>query len=223
MTEYPITMCAESIRAVQARIKSQTRRVMKPRLKWATAAHIAEVIGPTADGLWRLDLRHGDDVITDLIRCPYGKPGDVLWVRETYAVRSDIDPAKALDRARHYCIYKADRRSDPADEMNWHDYGGRWRSSRFMPKWACRLRVPVVSIRPERLWDITEEDAIAEGVYALSDEMMQDATRRVAAEGRVTVTPRDYYAWWWDCLNAARGHPWANNELVWRIEFGRAI
>lgn len=113
--------------------------------------------------------------------CPYGGPGDLLWVRETFR--------QAYRSAEYH--YRAD-----ADEP---EATGCWRPSIFMPRAACRLFLGVVSVRAERLQDITEEDVEAEGLSAVT---------------------KDAFAHGWDKINSKRG-PWASNPMVWRVEFRR--
>lgn len=98
-------------------------------------------------------------------------------------------------------------------EYSWGDGPNplRWRPSIHMPKWACRLWLEVVSVKVERLQDITEEGALAEGVSG------SDVAERLIGER----LHRADFADLWDSLNAKRGHSWDTNPWVWVIEFKR--
>jgi hypothetical protein len=122
------------------------------------------------------------------VRKPW-REGDRLWVRETWAPTGDPAPNEA--------IYRADEK--------WSS--SRWRPSIFMPRWASRITLEVVSVRVERLQEITLADIEAEGFG------------RVGALGQGATFER--WAKGWDAINAKRGS-WASNPWVWRIEFRRA-
>lgn len=125
---------------------------------------------------------------------PYGQVGNVLWVRETWSTS-----------ARGW-IYKADNPNALDNAL-----ALRWKPSIFMPKKACRLRLLIKSIRIERLQKITEEDALAEGVYQRAEEV----------NGGVCYLETARYAFrtLWDSINGKGS--WDNNPWVWVIEFER--
>lgn len=124
--------------------------------------------------------------------------GDRLWARETWALRGDRDPMYAAD---------------------WKPSGMKalrpWRPSIFMPRWASRLTLIVTDVRVQRVQDISEQDAIAEGCgqYASSTELVGafDPARKGSY--------REGYRELWDSLNAARGYGWAENPWVAAISF----
>ena len=132
--------------------------------------------------------------------CPHWVIGHKLWVRETFSLRQDCEPD--TDKARHYCMYRADGGS-PTDPMNWHDYGGKWKPSIFMPRWASRITLEITGVRVERIFDISQKDCQAEGCPG--------------GQNRVP-TPRQEFMALWDNINGKRA-PWASNPLVWVIEF----
>mgnify|MGYP001169649823 CR=1 FL=1 len=94
-----------------------------------------------------------DDCLTSRVACPLGKAGDRLWVRETWTAAMH-DPKGPAD-----CLYRADDNRGVEDLAE-----AKWTPSIHMPRWACRMFLPLVSVRVERVQDITEEDAKAEGV-----------------------------------------------------------
>lgn len=133
------------------------------------------------------------------VDCPFGNIGDILWVRETWAEFAGMG-----DNIDY--VYKADGIFDtPAKE---HLRDMRWRPSIFMPKEACRIKLEITGIRVERLQDISEDDAKAEGVpeYLLPIKPTEDGS---------------YYSYAFNCLwNEINGkESWNENPWVWMIEF----
>ncbi len=156
--------------------------------------------------LWN-DLRH--DGLMD--RCPY-KPGDRLYVRESFRVR--------LRSSRSYVgvQYKADNIASPMltiPQSHWDkptsNYSTKFHSGRFMPRWASRIMLEVLTVRVQRVQDISSYDAQAEGVSKVHvDDLGQ--TWRTYRRGFQTL---------WDSINLKRGFGWDVNPWVWAIEFGR--
>jgi hypothetical protein len=172
------------VRAILAGTKTQTRRVCR-------AQH---------DNVWVEDgVMYGYHDAGNDGRVPsaYGVAGDTLWVRETFAniAIKGYDPTY---------FYRADGDELPPRDARAAD--NRWRPSIFMPRAASRIDLRVTAVRVERLQDISEEDAIAEGVEL---ELVHRSGGAVAF--------RDL----WDSLNATRA-PWASNPWVWVITFERA-
>jgi hypothetical protein len=154
---------------------------------------------------------NGDPVPNYGIKCPYGKPGDTLWVRETWGAAREFDDVKPthLDPDRDI-FYQA------TDEV---PGGLRWRPSIHMPRWASRLALDVASVHVERLQEITTEAIIAEGVD------VPDVDYSVAGSPPELESEREAYALrrWidlWDGINGAK-HPWPSNPFVWVVEFKR--
>ena len=178
--ERPILFSGPMVRAILEGRKTQTRRVVKFDPCPSSYAMVSHY-----DGL-------GNVVLTDgsYLRCPYGQPGDRLWVRETWAHRrwmlGDASPDPTT-------VYRAD-----SDDLRGCD---RWRPSIHMPRWASRITLEVVSVRVERLQDISEEDAMAEGV-ALAENY----------RGRLA-----HFAGLWEQINDLGS--WNANPWVWVVEF----
>ena len=131
----------------------------------------------------------------EVIKCPY-EVGDVLWVRETFT-NSEEYP---------FIFYKAD-----ADDVSI-----KWKPSIFMPKSACRLFLQVKSVRVERLQDITEEDAIAEGIERIKKDGML-SFRSYAVKHDACVYPYVSFQTLWHKINGPTS--WVKNPWVWVIEF----
>ncbi|ATS54075.1 hypothetical protein [Xanthomonas citri] len=146
MRERPILFNGAMVRAILSGAKSQTRRAVKPQPAPGQGMVNAAYCGDRH--LW---LRDGSCDKTDPAkewRCPFGQPGDRLWVRETWAQHADHP---AMRRA----VYRADSGSE-------HD-AERWRPNIHMPRWACRLVMEITDVRVERLQAISEADAQREG------------------------------------------------------------
>lgn len=149
--ERPILFSGPMVRALLAGRKTQTRRIVKPQppASAVDAGHIRSG-DPASNGVWLwLDSRDLMDAsaIGEGFRCPYGVAGDRLWGRETWC-ESDTPSGFA---------YAADYAHDT------RGYG--WRPSIHMPRAAARLTLAITDVRVERLQDISEADAIAEGLY----------------------------------------------------------
>ncbi len=136
------------VRAILDGRKTQTRRVIKEKLMRGEGAHVNN--------------------------CPYGKPGDRLWVRETWQgplFYDEIPEDWNSDKYKtpEYCYYKAS--GDSCDFTDSDDnFVERWSPSIHMPRWASRILLEVTNVRVERLHDISEEDAIAEGLKAITKD-----------------------------------------------------
>jgi len=216
MSERPILFSGPMVRAILEGRKTQTRRVLRVPdhpavLRWSVdSEHRAVAIAHSEQVL--------DQYITTFphgrVPCRYGVPGDRLWVRETWAdVRKlgldrDLFPVGAA--------WKADHDADALRIAK--EYGARWRPSIHMPRWASRLTLLVEAVRVERLQDISEADAKAEGVQwpdcddfepvYLGSLCMYSGPARVAFKRL------------WDSINA-KTHPWDSNPWVWVITFRR--
>lgn len=191
MKSRPMPFTDDSVNAIRAGHKTETRRLLKAK------AGAINVEVPLAE------------------QSPYGVPGDQLWVKETHAYRTDIDGSVDPEKARHYTVYRADKTEfSPSDPHNWHNFGGRWRSPRYMPRWASRLTLEVTSIRVERLQEIDELGALAEGVEG---KRVTGTLDGVPGE-YVIGSARDGYIALWDTINAERA-PWVSNPMVWVVGF----
>jgi len=142
---------------------------------------------------------------------PYGSPGDRLWVRETWG-RSAHD--RMLYRASDDLVQAV-----ASDEGGWVS-NPTWRPSIHMPRWASRITLEIISVRVQRLQDISEHDAREEGVEELDsgDVRAADIWRMAKSMGDTTEGSRTWFACLWDSINGKRA-PWASNPWVWAIEF----
>ena len=128
--------------------------------------------------------------------CPYGQVGDRLWVRETWNAGHD---------GQSLPVFKAGLSADLTKELEADELWSGWKPSIHMPRWASRITLEITEIRVERLQEITEEDAKAEGcVKQIKDGLIFDSAIHE-------------YSWLWDSLNAK--YPWESNPWVWVISF----
>lgn len=146
------------IRALLDGMKTQTRRIMKPQLP----DFVTEVLCyPSNKGNWWPPHPHTGEPWLKYERiCPYGRPGDLLWVRETWAEVGNLDPGYLVYRATYPHCLPAGLENVPADIR---DAGERWRPSIHMPRRFSRLTLRITDVRVQRLQDISEADAVAEG------------------------------------------------------------
>lgn len=197
--EHPILFTPAHVRAILAGTKTQTRRVIKPQpvawrptecegaYEWRYSRTSAAVFGST-DGF--------------LVHCPYGAPGDLLWVREAWDDWGLTDPL---------IVYRADDHPPRGD-----GYDSKWRSPMFMPRWAARLVLRITEVRVERVQDISERDAQAEGCKVVEGLLWRPLGSKEPSQ---QITHRKVYEGLWDSINAKRGYPWDSNPWVWAITF----
>ncbi len=156
MKEHPLLMQGPLVRATLEGRKTQTRRPIKPQ----PDDDIVDVEYDAIADLWLGNTQEDNDLgytSSWAMRCPLGQAGDRLWVRETWTAAMH-DPKGPAD-----CLYRADDNRGVEDLAE-----AKWTPSIHMPRWACRLVLPLVSVRVERVQDITDEDAKAEGVERIS-------------------------------------------------------
>lgn len=154
MTDRPIPFIAPMVCALHEGRKTQTRRLLKP-LKSRGRGYVMWPVYECANSRLR---RCGSSPLPDRA-APY-TVGDRLWVREAWRVDRSWDtsrPRDIISEARVF--YEADVVEDAA-RLDW----GRYRHARFMPRWASRLTLLVTQVRVQRLEEISDDDAIAEGI-----------------------------------------------------------
>lgn len=182
MNERPILFSGEMVMAILECRKTQTRRVIKPQP------------GILMENVLKYNRQEWP--------CPYGLPGDRLWVRETWQPNPEagMDYPEVSIPSESVC-YAAELSSEDYQEDK------PWKSGRFMPRWASRIALEIVKIRVERVQDISEVDAAFEGCAAF---------HIVFGNG---PSHRDTFMELWNSINAKRGYGWAVNPWVWVIEF----
>lgn len=192
MKERPILFSGEMVRAILDGRKTQTRRILN------TQPASYEV----AEGL-RIDngrLIYGKEYRRHFRKVQYGKPGDRLWVRETFQLRTIGSGVYA-----RYQADGSDRLVFPPETWNGIPDDSAWRPSIHMPRWASRITLEVLNVRVERLWSISRGDAMAEGC---PHQNMMAGT-----------SPVVWFSELWESINGQAS--WSINPWVWVIEFKR--
>jgi hypothetical protein len=211
--ERPIIFSGPMIRAILEGRKTQTRRVVKPMpfIDYPTGwrlqqeyklEHHVKCSFVQANMLCDCRAIYEPWKIERIAACPYGKPGDRLWVRETWLVN-----------AFGKTIYCADWK-----EEGYEYRGFGWKPSIIMPRWASRITLEIVNVRVERLQEISEADCIAEGVYT-NEQALEKLG--LPADTKLQGTCVDKYRIVWDSINKSRGFGWDTNPFVFVIEFRR--
>ena len=199
MRELPIIFSGEMVRAILDGRKTQTRRVVK---------------GEALEWLQPGMFTRGFVALPENKMCPYGQPGDLLWVREAFGIEEEryIQPEMHSygGRFEEEVFYKADDPSLP---------GMKWKPSIHMPKRAARLWLEVTGIRVERVQEISEEDAVAEGIY----KNIENPDGYGWRYGESCNTARAAFKKLWNSINGKKpGCSWEDNPWVWVVEFKTA-
>lgn len=210
--ERPILFSGAMVRALLAGSKTQTRRVVKPQ----PANGLSNINGnfvlhsTIVDGVHKADP--GAKNIYGHVRCPYGQPGERLWVRETF-LHTGTQLIAATGQPGY--IYQA-------ESNQFEGWDGRWKPSIHMPRVASRLLLEIVSVRVERLSDISEADAVAEGIEVVYRDGPEVFYKRYSQPRKwhKLLNPRHSYETLWESIK--RPGSWAANPWVWVLTF-RAI
>jgi hypothetical protein len=201
MKEIPI-FNAEMVRAILDGRKTVTRRPVKPqpnhRYHDITLENGVLKSYTQIAGVWNVAAK---------VKCPYGQPGDRLWVRETWAIKDCGNRVKITAgefTMRHRLQYPA------TDKAPHADYWWNKRPSINMPRWASRITLEVLSVRVEMVQEISEEDAKAEGIIAIRPDIWPRPERAHI----------EAFSQTWDEIYG-KTFPWSSNPWVWVVEFRR--
>jgi len=225
MKEHPILMSAPMIRALLAGTKTQTRRLVTWQGPKSHPHYFDRAFTDNPAGVRRLCVPHhhpqdadaGRDERGNLNPChrhyPRWEKGDRLWVKETWARRLDEDHLRASQLTGHWAWYWADPQTA---NTGCAGAAGKRRPSIFMPRRASRITLTVTEEpTPQRLQDITEEDAGAEGIVPVGDGWG-------IAGGKSYRNARNAYRALWTEINGIyEPKGWDFNPWVWRIAFAR--
>lgn len=206
--ERPILFSGPMVKAILRGRKTQTRRIVSRISGFGSVRQFN--VSTTSGYDWQFRCRRGlwqDVRMPQLLGwCPYGRVGDRIWVRETWA------------RSRNNWLYRADELDgyNPSEcvvEWDWDSACvDKWRPSIHMPRRAARLFLEVTGVRVERVQDITEEDARDEGVELCHVFQM-------AKSGHPLAPHKTAFAWLWNEINGRDS--WQANPWVWVVEFNR--
>ena len=186
MIEKPMLFTGPMVRAILDGRKTQTRRVVKPQ-----PVDGDEITSAYRD--WQMGRLRDSENAFRPIKCPH-PIGSRIWVKETFRVL--YDPATCLEGALDI-DYRADGKQRLMDKIG----KSKWKSPRFMPRWASRTTLEVIGVNVERLQDISEKDAYDEGIGHLPG-----------------ISGKELYGQLWDSINGKK-HPWVVNPWVWVYTF----
>lgn len=214
MIERPIIMKKPMAGSILADLKDETRRLVHPQ-------PVSAMGGRREGELWLFENFSGKVVGTG--KCPYGVPGDRLWVKENFWQLKQAPEGAPLGADLEWvnkieCVRYADY-----DWANYKpaEFGYYLRPSIYMARWASRILLEITDIRVECVKDITEEGARAEGV----ERVPNIGPCRVVGwkdygGGPGFLSAVQSYASLWDSINGAK-YPWKSNPIVWVIQFKR--
>lgn len=225
MKQRPILFSTPMVQAILEGRKTQTRRVVKPQppvenideepcIDYDRGVEKGSMENPVIYAEWaewqdEFVNNTTEPIESHCVYSPFGKEGDVLWVRETFRPKGHSFPI-----GEHF-EYKATAEADgnPTDEP--------WKPSIFMPKDAARIWLRIANVRVERLQDISEEDAIAEGVDELFDSSVEERWKNYGLEpyNKPLNDPASSFMTLWWRINGIDS--WELNPWVWVIEFER--
>lgn len=222
--ERPILFSTPMVQAILNEKKTQTRRVVKPQ----------PIVGleKVTECLF-LD-QHTSGIEPKVFKCPYGKPGDVLWVRETWAETTNVNDLSPWPGRPHLRTDDIDDRHTPwraiiyrADgDWSWCDADGRstdkshWKPSIHMPKNAARIWLEITDVRVERLQDISWQDANREGMERDYDpDDSHNVQWKNYMGGNTTRSEIRSFMTLWQSINGEQS--WNENPWVWVVEFKR--
>ncbi|HAW5564136.1 TPA: hypothetical protein JL066_002917 [Salmonella enterica] len=246
MNERGMIFNGEMVRAILDGRKTQTRRVMKPQPDpcpaprgghwwpsnaFKTMLHVEEEMQNNKGGWGGLV---GD-------ACPFGDVGERIWVRETWATLGNEDGC-CVDWNDNLCkgdektaarIYRASCEQRPGDYGLWsipdnadwkphtenQKFEGAWRPSIHMPRWASRITLEITDVRVERLHNISERDALREGLFQLPASGRYCLQPGMQYFGMASRSAKEVYSWLWASIYGEES--WAANPWVWVIEFKR--
>lgn len=209
--ERPILFSGEMVRAILDDRKTQTRRIADRVAGFGKVRQFGPSDTPGYDyhfrcrrGLWQ-DFR-----LTELLeRCPFGQPGDQIWVRETWNCLHPASEVPIPPNPRPMVCslaYAATESERHAEYPNTSKLCCKWRPSIHMPRWASRITLEITGVRVEQLQEISDQDAVAEGI-----EILDSFDPEFAARGTFKEL--------WQSINGPES--WDLNPWVWVVEFKR--
>lgn len=207
--ERPIIFNSDMVRAILEGRKTMTRRPIKsqPLFKESSLSDFC--------------TKHGRSLNKC---CPYGNVGDRLWVRETTEIDEDASDSVCLSR---YSADKSPVLYSGCDDEEFNGTVAHWdyhrdvRPSIHMPRWASRITLEITNVRVERVQEITEADAMAEGVELIESER-EVGFKDYQNEGGNYIQSKHSFRSLWDSIYSEK-YPWKSNPWVWVIELRRVL
>ncbi|RPY68041.1 hypothetical protein IPC665_24780 [Pseudomonas aeruginosa] len=200
--ERPILFNDQMVRAILEGRKTVTRRVVKPQPDF-----LGSMVDPNTP------FKTLDAGLHARITCPYGEPGDRLWVRETWG----LQVRSYGGGAGEFIVYRA---TNPdaiyCKSSEGREYPVKWKPSIHMRRHSSRILLEITAVRVERLQDISEEQALAEGVRGEPCDHTRQACADIGCWGD---TAKGAFGFLWESLKGEGS--WAANPWVWVVEFKR--
>lgn len=232
MTERGMVMSSQSVRASEKLLKTATRRVLNPQPKVILVDGIQtlELYGRDLKPVLRLPLPLSDEAQQAAVKalCVY-QAGQRVYIKQRWRVFRALNSTE-FEKSKHFQLmldYGSLLSTDmwkECDRETFMKYAhdGSWKNPRFMPKWAARLKLDLVSIRLERLGDMSVEDCYAEGVRSSYGEQVQamGAAMLAGRENHLwdNKPTKENFRWFWDQINGTK-HPYDDDLWVWAIKF----
>lgn len=205
--ERPVLFSAPMVRAILEGRKTVTRRIVKPVRGYEDCDTCRPDKAAASHSVWWHGRFENVGVMQD---CPYGKPGDRLWVRETFNRTNPGGEAGVY-------YYRADGKFPKCIGGGKFTGVESWKPSIHMPRVASRILLEVVAVRVEQLQDISEEQSVAEGCQALDGCKWHTFEEAAAGVPMHDHTALDAFEVLWERINGEES--WASNPWVWVVEF----
>ena len=224
MKERPILFSGPMVRAILDGRKTQTRRIVKPQpeviYEYKNQPELLEFLHPVTSGTYSRESFAKSC-------CKFGVVGDRLWVREKWGP-CDSQYKQDIATATYACFPDGSQqfkmgtyfeyKNDPSAIADKWPKGWKWKPSIHMPRWASRITLEITGVRVERLQDISEEDAIAEGVEGGCLTCGENCMKTGGC-GYCNPEYRDSFIGLWHQIHGPDS--WASNPWVWVVEFKR--
>jgi hypothetical protein len=194
----PILFSPAMVEAVLSGQKTQTRRIIKPQPDPSFHVQVGTGLSLDGNGVFGALYSKGG-IHADFVKCPYGKVGDILWVREKW-----LDASIGKKDLRDV-IYFSSESGKLYDKQ-----GAKWKPSIFMPREACRIFLKITDIRIEVLNKISDDDCLAEGVYKEKDYYYVGGKFK-------SSDPKWAFLQLWESINGVNS--WDNNPFLWVVKF----
>jgi len=222
--EIPMLFSTPMVIAIDNNTKTETRRTKGLDFQYEHGECFADNweflrFQHDADGSLLAIFQYDDGPIS--VKCPYGKPGDLIWVRENFVKPPTITPKLLKLGGDTWPKYDHVASCSENELENLKEWGWKIKPSIHMPKAAARIWLEILDIKVERLQDISEGDAKAEGVY-ISESLIKGEFLYEDYEANLfsLANAKSSFKTLWKLINGVKS--WNDNPWVWVIEFNKA-
>lgn len=211
MAERGMIFNAEMVRALLDGSKTQTRRIMKNQPAELPSSPVS---------ITRIDTGfqwYANDGVSSVFTCPFGQPGDRIWVREAFRVMGcATDVARLVYKASERNSFTESTRTVPVASCT-KQPSQKWTPSIHMPRWASRLTLEITNVGVQRLQSISQNDAAREGLVRLPASGRYCINQGDQYFGGASHDAREVFSWLWSSIYG--DDSWQANPWVWVIEF----